>query len=187
MGGRASRQKGSRAELEVAELIKLWLRDEHPAAEVIRTPASGGHWARDALTSRGDLIIKQAPFPWCVEVKRREDWTLERFTNGRPSPALEWWGQACRDAAAAKLAPMLWARRSNADWLVLLPRKALALACPRAPMPDVVFGPRLWHPGAPEPVGYWAPGWLDHPPRTWFGRVAAWGEWRRGTSLADLG
>ena len=113
-----------------------------------------------------------APFPWCVEIKRRERGDLPTFLAGKPGPIWAWWNEACDDATEAGLAPMLWWRRSRVDWIVLLPREALGRACPRAPLPWHSW-PRLV-PTPVEPVIYQAAIFLAHPPATWFGAPGAW-------------
>lgn len=118
-----ARRKGNEAEREVAALLETWWRRLDPAARFVRTPLSGG-WThgRDDFGARGDLMSKSdPPFPWCVEVKRRERWNLDRVLRGQASPLWGWWRQACDDAAAARLAAMLWARQNNGEWIVLVP------------------------------------------------------------------
>lgn len=119
------RQKGSTAEREVAALIQPWWRQLEPDATFVRTPMSGG-WGgptvRKEFLAAGDLMAAKAPaFPFAVEVKRREGWTLQRVIDGRGSPAWEWWRQCQKAASEMGKIPMLWFRKNRAEWLVMMP------------------------------------------------------------------
>lgn len=63
---------------------------------------------------------------------------------------------------------MLWARRSRAEWLVLLPFEHVA-SSPLAPFPDFVFSAATaCERGATVvPVGYLAPAFLASDPLVW--------------------
>ena len=66
---RRSRNKGNKAEMEVAKLIAKAIGV--PYEECRRTPNSG------ALVERGDLRLSRRAvelFPWFIEVKNREGW-----------------------------------------------------------------------------------------------------------------
>ena len=120
-----SRQKGNVAEREVAALIKEWWRKLEPKADFVRTPLSGGWGAtkevRAGFKASGDLMTTATRFPFTVEVKRREGWTMERLTQGKKSPVWSWWRQAQTQADEMDLTPMLWLRKSREDWRIILP------------------------------------------------------------------
>lgn len=116
------RDKGPKAELEVARLLEPWWRQLEPGATFVRTPRSGG-WTqgRDLFDARGDLCVKGAPrFPWLVEVKRREAWSLSNFELGRACPVWGWWERANHDAACAGRTPMLWIRHNRRPWIIVV-------------------------------------------------------------------
>lgn len=125
--GRSSRAKGSRAELEVARLCEQWWRRLEPDCVFRRTPASGGlrgvGGRHDAalFNMAGDLMTTAKRWPWTVEVKRRERFSVPNVLLGKPSPVWRWFEQCRRDAEAEGLQPMLWFRKSGDRWRVLLP------------------------------------------------------------------
>jgi len=125
-----SRQKGNVAEREVAKLLTTWWKQAESETQFIRTPLSGG-WSnaevRGEFKASGDLMTTAQHFPFCVEVKRREAWNLDRVNAGLKSPVWSWWRQAqtqaneqCTDEKTVH--PMLWLRQSRMPWLVMLPQ-----------------------------------------------------------------
>jgi hypothetical protein len=153
------RQKGARAELEVAALIQTWWSRREPDVIVKRTPGSGG-WAspdaRAVFRTAGDLVISSTKWPWSVEIKRREAWSLERLCKGGASPVWGWWRQAGEQAREMDLRPMLWFRRSHAAWLVMLSLDDPALALLDRGRVTISWTPgehaRIPHGGAPAIV-----------------------------------
>lgn len=131
--GASSKNKGSKAEREVAELVQAWWRLLEPEAEFARTPMSGA-WrgasdqARSDLQLVGDLMTNARRWPFVVEVKRREGWCPDRFVSGKKSPAMAWWEGCCEDARTAGKEPILFARRSRMPWLVVIRRECAARA-----------------------------------------------------------
>lgn len=117
-----SNSKGRGGELEVRDLLLAWWQQVEPGVKMVRTPASGGWHAATEFAASGDLMVNPgSKFPWSVEVKRREGWSPARFVAGFKSPVWGWWLQACRDGARLGKPPMLWVRRSRAEWIVLVP------------------------------------------------------------------
>jgi hypothetical protein len=117
------RRKGARAELDVAKKIGAWWQWLEPKAEFHRTPLSGG-WAsptaRAEFKTSGDLVTTATRFPFTVEVKAREGWSMENFFKGRPCPVWAWWNQAQAQAREQDGEPMLWCRHNREPWIVLL-------------------------------------------------------------------
>lgn len=118
------RRKGARAEIQVAALLQGWWRGLEPGCVFKRTPSSGG-WAtpevRGAFKVAGDLVTTAVRFPWCVEVKSREAWSIDNVREGRASPVWGWWAQAGRQAAEQPGSePMLWVRHRREPWRVMV-------------------------------------------------------------------
>src|SRR5690606_7302123 len=93
-----------------------------PEAVFTRTPRSGGWHGAGDYDMAGDLMTTAKLFPFCVEVKWREPWVPERVFRGERSPVWKWWEQACGDALKTIpfRVPMLWFRRRDIQWLVML-------------------------------------------------------------------
>lgn len=129
-----SREKGSRAELEVANMIKLWWNAYEPTALFIRTPLSGG-WQTNTgaaayFNACGDLMTTSQTWPFCVEVKHREGWSIDFFLKGKDGPPWRWWEQCVEAAQKQNHVPMMWMRRNRIHqqtkkfpWLVLVPEE----------------------------------------------------------------
>jgi hypothetical protein len=121
------RQKGSVAEREVARMIQQWWTSVDVSAKFVRTPLSGG-WGtaqvRSDFRASGDLMTTSFSFPWCVEIKRREGWKLGNVIAGEKSPIWGWWEQTWTAAEEASADPMLWFRKNNEPWYVMLHAQA---------------------------------------------------------------
>lgn len=164
-------RKGNTGEREVARELQAWWAAREPEARFIRTPLSGG-WStpeiRTGFKASGDVMTTAASFPFVVEVKRREAWSVRNLVEGKRSPVWGWWGEAVAEACEARGVPMLWVRK-NAEpadtfgprlppvWLVLVPwefAKVLSL------WPDLIWAPDEWGKGVDVagvvPAGYLA-------------------------------
>lgn len=74
--GKKSRTKGQSNERKVAKLFEKWW-----GGTFTRTPLSGG-WANKAeFNVSGDIISDDPSFPFIVELKKQEGWTLEQLFN----------------------------------------------------------------------------------------------------------
>lgn len=165
-----SNRKGASAELEIRDLLRPWWQQVEPEVVMVRTPASGGWHASATFRTAGDLMVTPgSKWPWSVEIKRRESWSPKGFVAGRRSPVWSWWAQATQDALKIDAQPMLWVRRSNGNWIVLVPRRQVVTIAgappPRFNWSDtVVVGER----GATlVPVGYWGDEFLASDPHIW--------------------
>lgn len=127
-----SRNKGSRAEREVAALLAEWWRPHEPGVEFIKTPLSGG-WStpklRGSFRASGDIMTTSQTFPFSVEVKRRENFSWDTLLAGKRSPVWEWWEQTTRAANEQMAVPMLWLRHSREPWRVVLPETFADAIC----------------------------------------------------------
>ena len=145
-----SRSKGRRGEREVAALLERWWAQIEPGTRFKPTPLSGG-WStpdvRAAFQVSGDLVTTAETFPYCVEVKRREKWNLDKFILSYKGPLANWWEQAVCAASENKKIPLLVFRRSREEWYAMMPLSEILRAgverytvCDCAPVPSpVVF------------------------------------------------
>lgn len=123
-----SRVKGSRAELDIAQMFSRW------CGEVVRrTPGSGG-WSNDKFGVTGDLVCSKRKFPFHVEIKHREGWTLDDLVTGvrrdHDKSILQWWVQCLEscprnDSGTGIIGdmikePLLVFRRNRQPWLVMV-------------------------------------------------------------------
>lgn len=114
--GRKSKNKGSNYELTIAKILTKWW-----GAPFHRVPASGGlHWS-SSMNVAGDIVtIPEAGFPFVVECKKREEWTLENaFLNNKDIKS--WWAQVVGDARETGKIPILIFSRNRAEDFVMLP------------------------------------------------------------------
>lgn len=135
MAGTLGHHKGSRGERGVANLIAHWWHRYEPTARFMRTPQSGGWQYGDRQVAAhfnacGDLMTTSAQFPFCVEVKWREKWSVDRLLDGRSGPYWDWWQQTIEAAKQQNGVPMMWMRRNRIrgshkafPWLVWVPEQ----------------------------------------------------------------
>lgn len=126
------REKGAKAEREVAALLQAWWRQLEPSARFVRTPGSGG-WhgksgaeVRAAFRASGDLMTTAERFPFAVEVKKKERWSEREFLAGRDSPVHAWFAQAVEAAAElprepSHTVPLLVFAKNHVAWRCYLP------------------------------------------------------------------
>lgn len=126
-----SRTKGSRAELDVAQMFSEW------SGELVRrTPQSGG-WSNAKFGVTADLVCANPAFPFHVEIKHREGWVLDDLVTGvredHDKSIVQWWTQCVN--SCPKVArkdggpqftknPLLVFRRNRQPWLVMLRRES---------------------------------------------------------------
>lgn len=128
------RNKGNRCEREVAGIIQTWWQRLDKSAEFVRTPLSGG-WGnakvRGDFRASGDLMTTSKSFPFVVEVKAREGWSVNTLFDGKRSPVWGWWRQSIKAAdEQTDGVPMLWiTQKQNRKpgqpgfpWLIIVPK-----------------------------------------------------------------
>lgn len=96
------KKKGSNFERKVARLLTQWC-----GVEFHRTPGSGSlHWGKDTRV-RGDIVPPiDFYFPFSVEVKKHEGWSIEQILNYK-GEFFSWWGQCVHDALETNKTPLL--------------------------------------------------------------------------------
>lgn len=114
--GKKSRDKGQRGERAVAKLLSAWW-----GADFTRTPMSGGFHTkkfRDEWNASGD-VVTPADFPFSVEVKWQEDWTLDQILTAPKCIIWEWWRQCASQCPEGKT-PLLVFKRNNWPWFCMM-------------------------------------------------------------------
>ena len=105
------RKKGHAAERKLAKLFSAWW-----GSSFTRTPMSGGFATakfREDWNAAGDLVTPDKTFPFCVESKKVEGWTLEQLLTSDKSLIHEWWKQTVRETPANKF-PLLVFTKNHA-------------------------------------------------------------------------
>ncbi|QDP43138.1 hypothetical protein Goe24_01130 [Bacillus phage vB_BsuM-Goe24] len=112
-----SKTKGSSYELKIAKLLTSWWG----GGNFSRVPASGGlHWGTDQRVA-GDIVPPpEAEFPFVIECKKREEWTMDHILLDIGQPK-DWWAQVVNDARRVKLVPILIFSRNRAKDFIMLP------------------------------------------------------------------
>lgn len=124
--GAGSRNKGASAEREVADLLQSWWSPVEAGCRFVRTPLSGGWGGKDlrrGFRASGDLMTTAEKFPFVVEVKRREKWSMDTLLAGKRSPVWGWWEQAVAAADEQDAVPLMIFRKSREPWYAMLPRE----------------------------------------------------------------
>ena len=129
-------KKGNGGELEVAKLLQVWWRQVEPDVEIVRTPGSGGWQYGPEFDACCDLMANK-PFPWGVEVKRRERWDLNNLLKGKKTPPWRWWKKCQSDAERVSKEPVMWFRQNRRPWFVML--RSRYMSALQVPAPDVVW------------------------------------------------
>lgn len=129
--GKTSRRKGAAWELKVAKVIGEWW-----GGTFRRTPQSGGWHKGDGEGKgklRGDLVqMDGPPFPFSVECKATEGWSLDTFlrdpTRSELARHLQQTWEGAEDEGKV---PMLIAKRNLRPPVVFMPvDEAVACSCP---------------------------------------------------------
>lgn len=112
------RDKGQRGERAVGTLLSTWW-----GSDFARTPMSGGFRNaefREEWNAEGDLVTPDETFPFSVEVKWHEDWTLDQLITAPKSEIWSWWEQTDRQTPAGKI-PLLVFKRNHMPWYYMIP------------------------------------------------------------------
>lgn len=114
--GRRSKTKGSSYELKTAKALSQWW-----GFTFNRTPASGGlHWGASNNVA-GDIVTPiEADFPFVIECKKREDWTIDNVLLNNKD-IKNWWSQVVGDALRVDKTPALIFSRNRASDYVMIP------------------------------------------------------------------
>lgn len=111
------RQKGATAERKLAKLFSAWW-----GSEFTRTPMSGGFATarfREDWNAQGDLVTPDKGFPFCVESKKVEGWTLEQLLTSNKTLVHKWWEQTVRESGS-NLTPLLVFTKNRAPLYAMI-------------------------------------------------------------------
>lgn len=115
--GRKSKRKGNKAERDIAKLFQEWWG----VGTFVRTPSSGG-WAtvaaRETFRTCGDIITDQKDFPFTIENKAQEGWTLDQIFYNENALVIQWWKQTLSETPEG-MHPLLVIKRNRFKPLVI--------------------------------------------------------------------
>ena len=112
-----SRDKGRRGETQALEQLKDWW-----GSEFARTPSSGGFKTkkfRQDWNAEGDIVTPDQTFPFAVEVKWQEEWTLDQLLTAPKTKVWDWWEQAKRETADDRLTLLVF-KKNRQPWFVMM-------------------------------------------------------------------
>jgi len=114
-------RKGKTAERKLVPLFAAWW-----GSEFFRTPESGGMSTRltrllkiDFSKFAGDIVTLDETFPFCVESKKVEGWTLEQLLTSDKTLMHGWWDQAIKQTPAGKI-PLLVFTKNHAPLYAMM-------------------------------------------------------------------
>jgi len=107
--GKKARGKGQRGERILVKKFAEWW-----GSEFFRTPGSGSFatrgFSRKAMDVAGDIVTLDESFPWCVESKNAEGWTLDNLFTEKQGLLRKWWQQAVDQCPDHKLPLLVFTR-----------------------------------------------------------------------------
>lgn len=114
-------RKGKAAERKLVKLFSQWW-----GSEFFRTPESGGMATRlttqlgiDLSKFKGDIVTLDETFPFCVESKKVEGWTLEQMLTSDKTLMHDWWDQAVTQTPEGKI-PLLIFTKNHAPLYAMM-------------------------------------------------------------------
>lgn len=115
------RTKGKRLEYKVRDLLGEWT-----GLEFQRTPSSGAFGTVNSdMTLIGDVYTKDQSFPFCVECKSVEKWSLEGLLKDTKCPVWKFWRQATSQAYKSGKKPLLLMTKRNQPIYFVMERRHL--------------------------------------------------------------
>ena len=116
--GKKSKRKGSSFELKTSKEFQKWWGK----GEFCRSPGSGG-WGRpqhkQGFNASGDIITTNRDFPWCLECKNQEGWSLDQLLLNDGCIIHSWWEQTV-DETPDDLTPMLIFKKNRQKPMVMV-------------------------------------------------------------------
>jgi len=113
------RKKGQGAERKLVKLFEKWW-----GTRFFRTPGSGAFATRgfmdmDLSNMAGDIVTVDKTFPFCVESKKVEGWTLEQMLTSDKTRMHDWWEQTVRETPSGKI-PLLVFTKNHAPLYAMM-------------------------------------------------------------------
>lgn len=104
-----SKDKGGRGERAAAKEFGQWW-----GTDFVRTPGSGAFNTRNEgdWNAAGDLVTADPTFPFCVECKWVEGWTMEQLIRNDGCIIFQWWQQTVGECPDDRL-PILVFKKNN--------------------------------------------------------------------------
>lgn len=122
------RTKGATAERKLAKLFAIWW-----GSEFARTPLSGGFATvkfRNEWDAAGDLVTPDKSFPFCVESKKVEGWTLEQMLTSDKTLIHKWWEQTVKETPEGKIPLLVFTKNHAPLYVMMATEDAVAAATP---------------------------------------------------------
>lgn len=108
-----ARQKGTKAEREVAAMLK-----RHTGLDFVQVPGSGSG------KIKGDLYVENKHNLFLIEVKHYKSMGFnEKIFTQRSNNVVTWWNKAIRQAQEMGQEPLIVMKQNYFDWLVITTRK----------------------------------------------------------------
>lgn len=114
-----SRAKGKRYERKIAKIFETWAKTAGVDLTVRSTPLSGGWYQSGKYGVAGDLVATDAKFPFGVECKSREGWSLEQMLSNAKCPIFAWREQNVRECPAGKIPLLIFTKRLVPDYVMI--------------------------------------------------------------------
>jgi hypothetical protein len=100
--GKGAKNKGSSFERKIAKEFGIKLFNNPEALK--RTPLSGGGVWKGDIQLSPEVDLPPSAFPYCIECKNEENWTLETlFREVSKSVVFSWWQQVIKSCPASKI------------------------------------------------------------------------------------
>lgn len=117
-----SRDKGGRGERKALKLLEKWW-----GTSFAKTPSSGGFKTkkfRQEWNAEGDVVTPDETFPFLVEVKWWEKWSLDQILTAPKADIWTWWEQAKGETTEDRFT-MLVCKKNHQEFFLLMKNEKL--------------------------------------------------------------
>jgi hypothetical protein len=111
-----SRDKGGRGERKALKLLEKWW-----GSDFAKTPSSGGFKTqkfRQEWNSEGDIVTPDKAFPFAIEVKWWEKWSLDQILTAPKTDIWSWWEQAKRETSPDRFTLLVF-KKNRQDFFMM--------------------------------------------------------------------
>jgi len=112
--GRFAKTKGNANERFVAKRFQNWWG----FGTFVRTPSSGGWGNKKEFKTEGDVVPEDKLFPFHLELKKQENWTLEGLFSDK-CIVWKWWNQARTECTPPRKPMLVFTRNHMPQFCVL--------------------------------------------------------------------